>query len=301
MADTEVSDLPTTRRRTPAWLVVGVVALVVVYLLTLLLYARSGRTEAYTPSVDTPASGVTVVVGLGDMNAHDSRLHAEVTIIAGSGLVEADELSPDRDVYVVLVPAVGSQQLRFPSGQVPATVPVELLLDGQIENWPFDRYTGPMVVQAFRGDGAARESLPLQVDIEGRVQGWRTIVEPTTSADTALRDGLQVFELSEARAGGTLAFGGIMLLVLVTMPVLALFVSYQVLRGRRRPEAAFTGWIAAMLFATVPLRNFLPGSPPPGSWIDMVVVLWVIVALVLALLIYVAAWWRQARPVDAGR
>ena len=54
-----------------------------------------------------------------------------------------------------------------------------------------------------------------------------------------------------------------------------------------------TTWYAAMLFAVVPLRNALPGSPVFGSWIDLTIVLWVLVALVVSMLIYVAAWWRS--------
>jgi hypothetical protein len=57
-----------------------------------------------------------------------------------------------------------------------------------------------------------------------------------------------------------------------------------------------TTWYAAMLFAVVPLRNALPGVPSFGAWIDVTVVLWVIVALVLAMLIYIACWWRHLRP-----
>jgi hypothetical protein len=45
-----------------------------------------------------------------------------------------------------------------------------------------------------------------------------------------------------------------------------------------------------MLFATIPLRTFLPGSPPIGSWVDYLVVLWVVAGLVLGLVIYVLAW-----------
>jgi hypothetical protein len=48
-----------------------------------------------------------------------------------------------------------------------------------------------------------------------------------------------------------------------------------------------------MLFAVVPLRNALPGSPVFGSWIDLTIVLWVLVALVVSMLIYIAAWWRS--------
>jgi hypothetical protein len=64
-----------------------------------------------------------------------------------------------------------------------------------------------------------------------------------------------------------------------------------------------------MLFATIPLRGFLPGSPPIGSWIDYLVVLWVIAALIAGLVIYVLAFLRWAPsaktpdrtpPVDAA-
>ena len=63
-------------------------------------------------------------------------------------------------------------------------------------------------------------------------------------------------------------------------------------RGIRKVEATLMSWMAAMLFATIPLRTFLPGSPPIGSWVDYLVVLWVVAGLVLGLVIYVLAWLR---------
>jgi hypothetical protein len=57
-----------------------------------------------------------------------------------------------------------------------------------------------------------------------------------------------------------------------------------------------TTWYAAMLFAVVPLRNALPGVPPFGAWVDVTVVLWVIVALVVSMLLYIVCWWRHLRP-----
>jgi hypothetical protein len=52
-------------------------------------------------------------------------------------------------------------------------------------------------------------------------------------------------------------------------------------------------WYAAMLFAVVPLRNLLPGAPPPGSWIDQALVQWVLIAMVTAMSLYFFAWVRQ--------
>ena len=53
------------------------------------------------------------------------------------------------------------------------------------------------------------------------------------------------------------------------------------------------GRLGKMLFAVVPLRNFLPGSPPAGSWIDQAVVQWVLIGLGTAMTLYIIAWVRQ--------
>ena len=80
---------------------------------------------------------------------------------------------------------------------------------------------------------------------------------------------------------------------MVVIPVLVLTVAVMVLRGRRKVEVTVMGWMGAMLFATIPLRNFLPGSPPIGSWIDYLIVLWVLAGLVVGLVLFVIAWIRR--------
>ena len=94
------------------------------------------------------------------------------------------------------------------------------------------------------------------------------------------------------RAKGPLVFDLGICLVLITLPTLALFVAIQMLTKRRPFLPPFSTWYAAMLFAVVPLRNALPGSPVFGSWIDLTIVLWVLVALVISMLLYIAAWAR---------
>jgi hypothetical protein len=45
------------------------------------------------------------------------------------------------------------------------------------------------------------------------------------------------------------------------------WVAIPMLLGRTSFLPPFISWYRAMLFAIVPLRNFLPGNPPLGSWI----------------------------------
>ena len=77
------------------------------------------------------------------------------------------------------------------------------------------------------------------------------------------------------RALSTAVFGIVICGVLVAIAGLGLFVAIQTLRDRRKFQPPMTTWYAAMLFAVVPLRNALPGSPPFGAWIDVTIVLWV--------------------------
>jgi hypothetical protein len=53
-----------------------------------------------------------------------------------------------------------------------------------------------------------------------------------------------------------------------------------------------------MLFALIPLRNCLPGAPPLGPWIDVLVFFWDEVGIMLALLVFIATWLRDGRPSD---
>jgi hypothetical protein len=92
------------------------------------------------------------------------------------------------------------------------------------------------------------------------------------------------------------AFGVVILAVLIALAGLGLFVAVQTVRDRRKFQPPMTTWYAAMLFAVMPLRNALPDSPPFGCWIDVTIVLWVIVVLVISMTLYISCWWRHLRP-----
>ena len=101
------------------------------------------------------------------------------------------------------------------------------------------------------------------------------------------------------RSIAIMLFGLSLVVVLIMLPITCWIVGLKLYREDRLFEAGFLGWIAAMLFATIPIRNFFPGSPPPGSWVDVLVTLWVVVALTVALVIGMAAFIRHRRPNPA--
>src|SRR5690606_35559079 len=108
-------------------------------------------------------------------------------------------------------------------------------------------------------------------------------------------DGTFDTDITIGRSFSTVAFAIVLTASLILMAVIALLVSISVLRRARDMELIFLGWIAGMLFAVPALRNFLPGQPPIGSWVDFLIVLWVVVSLIVSLALLVFAWFSSTR------
>ena len=268
--------------------------MVLAYVGLLVLYAISGQTRGVDVDDSPPASGVRIDLSPETVDGAAQRLTVALDLTPSAELLDESQLTLERPITVVLDPSAGVRQVTFPSGQIPAVNHVEVLLDGDIRNWPLDHYRIPLIVGAYEGSPEDGSPLDTIVSVDGRVQGWRITVDPDENPPGF---GFHTFNVDVRRSGDTLAFSGILLAVLVALPLVAWYVAARTYWGHREVQPTVLSWMAAMLFATVPLRNFLPGSPPAGSWVDAVIVLWVIVALVGALVVYVMAWWRQSRPL----
>ncbi|BBY59557.1 hypothetical protein MSAR_26930 [Mycolicibacterium sarraceniae] len=162
-----------------------------------------------------------------------------------------------------------------------------------MNTWPFDRYETPGIsADLLVGEGEDRKIIPAKIQIAGALQGGDLSSEQVAPSPNARGDG-DATQVTFSRALGPLAFDLGIVIVLLTLPTIAIFTSILVITRRKQFQMPFATWYAAMLFAIVPLRNILPGAPPPGAWIDMALVLWVIVALVAATVMVVISWFNQ--------
>ncbi|WP_156745990.1 DUF4436 domain-containing protein, partial [Mycobacterium sp. 1423905.2] len=170
---------------------------------------------------------------------------------------------------------------------------------GDPGNWPFDSYkTEQLSADVLVGTGDNRKRIPARVEVTGSLDGWEvSLTRVHSSGDpgpaSRVRDNSDVV-VKLQRAKGPLIFDLFICAVLVTLPTLALLVAVPMALGRRKFVPPFATWYAANLFAIVPLRNILPGSPPPGAWIDQAIVQWVLIALTVAMSLYILAWVRQS-------
>lgn len=170
-----------------------------------------------------------------------------------------------------------------------------LVAVGDPDEWPFDSYvTDTIGMQLFAVRGDEQRPIAAPIVVGGGVNGWVIDSRLSTVGSPGATGPAVAFELQRTREALVLIAG--ILLVLLALPAAALFVAIETVLDRRKLQPPFITWFAAMLFAVVPLRNVLPGAPPAGAWIDLAVVVWVLVALAAAMVLYIIAWWRQTRP-----
>lgn len=223
-------------------------------------------------------------------------------VVPGESLVDADGRLRE-DLSVDVYPVLGSASETLPAGRVPAPLSLQVSLDGNVLDYPFDVYRTDLITAVSVGSGSQRRTLPTVVGAEGELGGWvlsfRAPAEASVAGATyAAADGYGIQAFEARRAASTVAIALLVLGLMVLLAVLAAAVARAVALRRRRVEPSLAGWMGAMLFALVPLRNFLPGAPPLGAWIDVLVFFWVEIVIMVALAAYAATWLRDGPPSD---
>lgn len=283
------------------------VVLFLAYVLVLLAYARSTVGAGVDAQVPPPRDGVAAHFVPTALDASAPAMTGLLYVVPGSDLV--DERGRLRvDMSVDVLPVLGPGSATFSAGQAPA--PMELVVSGtgDVRNYPFDDYAFTIVsTVATRATGdSAWSTVPVVVGAEGELGGWTMGFATPTSVEIAgvaftTADGFGLQSLTARRALSTVALAVLVILLMVLLAVMTAAVARAVALRRRRIEPALASWMAALLFALVPLRNFLPGAPPLGSWIDVLVFFWVEIVIMLALAVYVATWLRDGAPSDHRR
>jgi hypothetical protein len=284
-------------------ILIGVAILVFVitaYALSLLGVHLLQKSEGPLPPLDLSQGGgdATIVqLRLEELKTVANRLTVNVLVYPGVAQYDNRYDVLNTDVAVRLYPTSDLGDLKYPKGKAPAQLSTTIEAHGDPGNWPFDSYrTEPISADAFVGAGDSLRKVPARVDVTGSLDGWAITVDrikdPGALPTSRGSDNGNVV-ITFRRAKGPLIFDLGICLVLIALPTLALLVAVPMALGRRKFLPPFATWYAANLFAIVPLRNILPGAPPPGSWIDQAIVQWVLIALVTAMSLYIFAWVKQ--------
>jgi len=245
------------------------------------------------PDLGTTADTV-VVINLESLRTVDNRLAVNVLVLPDDSLMDTRLGVVNTDISVRLYPVNDLGDLEYPAGKAPSQVNTTIMATGNPDAWPFDTYTTPAIeADVLVGSGSDRQFQPARVEVTGSLEGWDMRSDRSgVSTQSATNRGDDA-TITLRRAKGPLVFDLGICLVLLSLPALALFVVIEIMRGKKKLSLSFLTWYSAMLFAVVPIRNILPGSPPFGAWIDQALVLWVLIALVVSMALFVLTWHRQ--------
>ena len=122
-----------------------------------------------------------------------------------------------------------------------------------------------------------------------KVPGWDFVDESAGSVITG----------TVARSGSTISIAILLLVLMVVLASIAVLVVRSATRGRMKLELGVASWMTALLFALIPIRGFFPGSPPLGSWMDVLVFFWVEIVLMVSVGLIVASILLRARERSA--
>jgi uncharacterized protein DUF4436 len=284
------------KSRRPRLIGLGILlAFVALYALSLFGFHALAKSTGPLKPPDLNATDDTVVlVRLEELKTTANRLTVKVLVIPQDSMFDKRLDVLKSDTAVRMDPPNDLGDLQYPAGKSPAQVTTTVEAHGDPNNWPFDSYkTDTLSADVLVGTGDARQYVPARIEVTGALDGWDVNVKRVgeASQDSDRADNVII---TLHRAKGPLIFDLGICLVLFALPALAFAVAIQIASGRRKFVPPFVTWFAAMLFAVIPIRNFLPGAPPPGAWVDQALVIWVLIALVGAMVLYMVTWYRQS-------
>lgn len=294
-------------RRVRAPLILALV-MSTVFIVAMLGYANSGRSKVLEKS-PAVTDGINVAADVVAIDPQKQTMTLSLTFYPVGKYRD-----PDDDTFAVPVRVTSRTQKQgwtydFQAGDPSGNnFEIDLKLEGNAEDYPLDRYQfanadpgnpkstvpAPLIETTDAPEDDQRpKPVPLgiatddPIGLVGWAERWRLVTNGSKLN----------MQFLTSRSGGVMGAVAVVVVLVLAMATLSAWVAWSVATGRRPVEPTFAGWFAAMLFALIPLQNYLPGAPPVGAWIHVGVFLWVEVILLASMGVFIVSWFRfRGRP-----
>lgn len=274
--------------RTRVWVATSIVAaLAVTYLAFAAAYIATRVAPAPDAVLQTAVPSGAVSVVFVPQRAEPERESAQ-----GVLRISVDRTEITSDVEVIVYPFLDASRIQVPAGESALERDAILSLEGEVRTYPFDAYTGNVVVSAT--DLASGEALPVSggvLPIDG-LTGWSIFVTDGGTAE------LLTDTVTMTRSYTTRVTAVILATLALVLGAIAVALAWSVAVGRKEPNFGEATWIAATIFSVISVRNFMPGAPPIGAYLDALAIIPAILALFLCMALLVVFW--LVRKTDEG-
>lgn len=238
--------------------------------------------------------GIEVIVQASGLDPRTNTGTVEL-IFQGQGAADFDENGRSlSNVRITVDSPDGSQEIKIPAGNALGRTVTSFAVQGQEADYPFDQYNAWLFISADtytkQPDGTldSTKQLDIGLDARGGIDGWNT----TATLGPGYAQ-VGYVDLHYDRAFSTRLFALLLLTLMASLSLAALWVALLAISNRRIAEVALLGWTASLLFALPLLRNSMPNGPPIGASIDILVFFWVLATAIVSALLVVLAYLRQ--------
>jgi hypothetical protein len=290
-------------------LVAALVIFVALYGLSAVMYAASSRGPQLSANINPAPNEVSVAMVPTRIIPDLGSLELDVRVQPGWDFYEEGNATLRRTIAIDVITPTVEQTRIFRAGSPVEPFQLTLDLAGRVQDYPFDSYQLDVLINASEIDASGKvlQSIPLVGGMsspEGLI-GWQltlynddvdNIRAQLLSGLFSVTPGEELFiELDITRALSTVTVSILMLTLMVILALSSISIAIVVRRRGGQVNPTYAGVVAALLFALIPIREFLPGAPPLGSWIDILVFFWVEIVLMVALISIIRTSVRRVR------
>lgn len=273
--------------------------LVILYAVVVSIYSSGGTLDGTGAASANADIVLELSVGAVDPGNNSAQLQVR-TVSVRSPLVDADGRLT-RTVRLDVWSSDGADEVILPAGTLASRSEVTVGVAGNPAGFPFDRYTSSAwltAAQVLGDDPLSRTQLaPISLGLTfgSGVPDWDATAEVTTTTE-----GWLVTEWVFERAFST-KFFAVLTVVMALLLALFLFIAgVSVLSGRQRVDSSLVAWGAALVFALLALRFYVPGDPPIGSGVDLYAYMWVMFIAFVGASMLTVAWLRLRSESSAS-
>lgn len=281
-------------------IVVLVLAAAYAYCLNLYQVENESRGAAFTSGDETASDYVGVDVQLISVDPVKGELVARLNFDPQGSYLSSDGVDAGQTMVLDVNGAAGKVSTTYKKDDrmSPTDVTVSLY-DGNVMDYPFDVHDTDLsinlnVVNAGKdGEETTYEAVPMNISFTGALSGYQiSASEDETVKDTGYSDIVMQIQ----RSASVKFFAFFIMALQWLLALVALGVALSCIVWGRKIEVGMFGWMGALLFALIPLRNAMPAVPAIGTLSDFLAFFWAEAIVALSLVAIVVTW--LARPTQ---
>ena len=215
--------------------------------------------ESYFGDPDNP-DRVDVTVWITRIDATAQTFYMTIMDVRPVGSVADGAGNFAKDATLFTNAIGGNWRATIQGGDSAPDVEQRIAVSGIATDYPFDRYISNIELHVADADGT---ELPTSITVLNTDSFFRV-----STAQGRAPSGGTMIDLNIRRSMPTLVFAIFIMVLMLGLALAAAVAAHYVLYWKRGLVWGACSMLAGILFALIPLRNAVPGTPPIGSVID---------------------------------